>query len=191
LAPKAIASELRFRFESKDGLGAVYQSENEALIKSIAQDLGITHLTKTSAKNETLADLFSEQTILCSLLPYGALESFNHLVENGIEPEVAYFECWFEVKLIVDTMIKMGPEKFFEMISPNALIGSEIGRTLFFDEAFKKKLSDCYSNITSGHFDEDVSKIDIDELKKSVKTFWQNEQLNTIHNELSPKLYIR
>lgn len=191
LAPKAIASELRFRFESKDGLGAVYESNSEEIIKTLASDLGITHLTKSNALNETVADLFSEQTILCALLPYGALESFNLLIEKGIEPEVAYFECWFEVKLIVDTMVKMGPEKFFEMISPNALIGSQIGKSLFFDETYKKNLNDCFDNIASGSFNEDLAKINIDELKSEVNEFWSRQQLSKTHNELAQKLYTR
>jgi ketol-acid reductoisomerase len=147
LAPKSIASELRFYYESKGKLAAVISSEgspskNEDLLylKEIALKLGINvGPFEATFLEETYADLFSEQTILCSLLPYGALKSYQKLVKKGISGEIAYIECWYELKLIAESMVKMGPVEFFKLISPNALFGGEKARKILFDDSYEKK----------------------------------------------------
>src|SRR5690606_1654851 len=104
-APKSIGSELRRQYQLKGKLGAVYSVEllkadtadtveTEIWLLKLAQALGINlGPFKTTFKNEMEADLYSEQGLLCSLIPYAANEMFNHLTEAGIEPELAYFEC--------------------------------------------------------------------------------------------------
>ncbi|MGK0367455.1 MAG: ketol-acid reductoisomerase, partial [Thermoproteota archaeon] len=94
LAPKAIASELRFQYESNGKLGAVYslegikkdaKEENKNFILTLAHDLGITAGPyEVRFKDETIADLFSEQSILCSTVPYSALKAYNMLREKGV-----------------------------------------------------------------------------------------------------------
>lgn len=195
LAPKAIASELRFQFECKGGLGGVYSVEfcNEENVKktilNIGVGLGLKVLHESTCEQETVADLFSEQSILCSIIPYAAAKSFNKLVENGIDPEVAYFECWYEVKLIVDTLVKVGPYEFFSLISPNALLGSEVGKSLFFDMDFEKKMDDMFNNIKSGHFVNSIKDQNYDEIKSDVLRFWKDQKLNNIHSQLKDKLF--
>ena len=138
---------------------------------------------------ETKADLFSEQTILCSILPYSALHSFNKLIEKGINEETAYFECWHEIKLIAEAMVKMGPAKFFELISPNALVGSEIGRQTFFDKSFTNKLEKLYNDINDWKFQDKLENTDVTELKSSITQMWKNERLTKVHDRLSKELY--
>jgi ketol-acid reductoisomerase len=197
LAPKAIASEVRFQFETKGKLGGVFSVESSKnkesdtkLLKELARAIGITAGPyETTFKNEAFADLYSEQSILCSLIPYGALHSFKKLREKGISKEMAYLECWYEVKLITDALIKLGPSKFFNLISPNALIGGEKAKNLLFNKEFEAINNQLIEDIWSGKFFKEVEEIDFENLKKEVKTFWENEEITKVHNELSGELF--
>lgn len=196
LAPKAIASEMRLQYELNGPIGAVYsvelsKFEEESLLKlrGLAKDLGVKSFHETTIEMETKADLFSEQTLLCSILPYGALHSFNKLVEKGVNEETAYFECWHEVKLIADAMVKMGPAKFFDLISPNALVGSELGRQAIFDQDFSDKLEKIYEDINNWNFQNRLSQTDVAGLKDSVSQMWKSEKLNQVHERMSEELY--
>jgi ketol-acid reductoisomerase len=200
LAPKAIASEVRFQYETKGKLGAVLSLEGikehpslkeiEITVRTLATDLGITAGPYIgSFKDETYADLFSEQTLLCSLLPYGALHSYNALREKGISKEIAYLECWMEVKLIADTMVKLGPQKFFDLISPNALIGGEKAQKLIFDKVYQETLKKLLDDIWSEKFFEEVDQTNIQELKSRVNKFWSKEELSQTHEDMGPELF--
>jgi ketol-acid reductoisomerase len=196
-APKAIASELRFQYQTKGNIGGVYSLEKissdqkklETWLLSFASDLGLNAFYPATIADETKADLFSEQSLLCSVLPYASLSSFNKLREKGISKEVAFFESWYEVKLIVDTLMQLGPQKFFNLISPNALIGSEIGKDLIFDDLYQEKLSLLYSQIEDKSFLKKVSESNIDEIRQKVVSFWQQQELTETFNQLAPKLY--
>ena len=195
LAPKAIASELRFQYETKGKNGGVYSFEGlkdkglEEWSLALGKDLGLNSLHEATIEHETKADLFSEQSLLCSVLPYAALYSFKQLREAGISKEVAYFECWYEVKLIVDTLIKIGPEKFFNLISPNALIGSEIGRSAIFTDHYFIALNNIYNHIQSGEFEKQLKNVNIDQVRKDVLKFWQKEELTTLHQTMQKELF--
>lgn len=197
LAPKAIASELRFQYENQGKLGAVYSfeaveddKEIQQWLLLLAKDLGITFgPVKSSFQEETVADLFSEQTILCSLLPYGALAAYNALRKEGVSREMAYFECWYEVKLIADTLMSIGPERFFDMISPNALIGSEKARHRLFDKSFHQKLETLLQEVSSGQFYQELEATNADELREQVKEFWRGQELSETHSQIGPSLF--
>ena len=198
LAPKAIASELRFQFENQGKLGAAYSVENIdsknsskalELIMSVAKDIGITAGPyETSFLEETNADLFSEQSLLCSLLPYGALHAYNKLRDKGVKREIAYLECWLEVKLIADAMVKMGPEEFFKLISPNALLGGEKAQKLLFDEGYHKKLDSLLEDIWNQDFFTECKGLDFNQLRSSVLDRWAKEELTQTHRELAAEL---
>lgn len=193
LAPKAIASELRFRFETKENLTAFYSLEyiGQAyyeVLEDFASSLGINYLYPTNFEEETKADLFSEQSLLCSLLPYGINEAYKTLVQGGYSSELAFFECFYESKLILDTIFKLGPHKFFDMISPNALLGSQIGRDLLFDTHFKQKLEQLLSDIENHHFQQAIKTTDISAIKKQVSQFWLKQELNETFHHLKESL---
>lgn len=185
-APKSIGSELRNQYLLKGKLGAVYSveylaetSEVERWIRDLARSLGITMGPyKTSFLRETNADLYSEQGLLCSLIPYAASEMFNHLVKEGTEPELAYFECWHELKLIINAMIDKGPEGFFDLISPNALIGAEKGRERLMTPEFKSNMHALLAEIKSGKFDDEVNTADVAALRKTIRSRWEQDELN-------------
>ncbi len=195
IAPKAIASELRYEYEVDGKNGGVYSFEylKDKNIKddllNLAKDLGLTSLHEATIEDETIADLFSEQSLLCSTLPYAAVHSFNKLRENGVSAEVAFFECWHEVKLIANTMVKLGPQRFFELISPNALIGSEIGKSVFFDDTYSKNLHDIFLNIKDGSFKKQLDKSSFKQTKDEVLRFWKEQELTHVHSKLEQELY--
>jgi ketol-acid reductoisomerase len=184
-APKAIGSELRNQYIQKGKLGAVYSLEfhrddvaTKDWLLNLANALGINMGPyHTSFIRETQADLFSEQGLLCSLIPYVAREMFNQLIDSGIEPELAYFECWHELKLIVSAMVDKGPEGFFDLISPNALIGSEKGYERLITADFKQNLQSLFTDIKSGAFNEELESTDIEALRTRIRTRWSQESL--------------
>jgi ketol-acid reductoisomerase len=190
-APKSIGSELRRQYELKGKLGAVYSLEHfkgssetfEKWLMSLALAMGINMGPfKATFKNETQADLYSEQGLLCSLVPYAAGEMFKHLVETGIEPELAYFECWHELKLIVNAMVDKGPEGFFDLISPNALIGAEKGFHRLFTPEFHKNLRSLLTEIQSGQFNDELDKTNVEETRRIIRERWQKSPLmKTFH----------
>jgi ketol-acid reductoisomerase len=185
-APKSIGSELRKQYELKGKLGAVYSLEHfqghteaiEKWITKLAVAMGINvGPFKTSFQNETRADLYSEQGLLCSIIPYTAGEMFSHLVDSGIEPELAYFECWHELKLIVNAMVEKGPEGFFDLISPNALIGAEKGYHKLFTPEFRKNLKSLLTDIESGRFEDELDNSDVEETRKIIRERWHQSKL--------------
>lgn len=197
LAPKAIASEVRFNYETKRALtavvdftGLIHETDMATKIfQQLIKDLGITVGPVISTfEIEAKADLFSEQSILCSLIPYGARFAFDKLIEKGISSEIAYIECWHEVKLIADAMIKVGPSAFFKMISPNALLGSQKAKNIFFDEDFFKKLELLFEDINSNKFFMESETSNFDELRESVFTEWSQTKLQIEYNKIGKKL---
>ena len=200
LAPKAIASEVRFQYETKGKLGAAYSTEmikdpkqKESAQKTLielAEGIGINvGPFPTSFKEECYADLFSEQSILCSLLPYVASMSFRKLREKGISQEIAYFECWAELKLICDALTKLGPASFFNLISPNALIGGEKAKNLLFDDDFEQKLNSLMDDIWSKKFFKEVESTDIEQLRKKVNSYWETQEIQKLHKTLGTELF--
>lgn len=185
-APKSIGSELRRQYELKGKLGAVYSLEHfqghsaefKTWLFELAKNMGINMGPyATSFERETQADLYSEQGLLCSLIPYTAGEMFRHLVEVGVEPELAYFECWHELKLIVNAMVDKGPEGFFDLISPNALLGAEKGYQKLFTREFHQNLRSLLTEIQDGTFNQEIDRANVDETRRIIRERWQKAPL--------------
>jgi ketol-acid reductoisomerase len=185
-AVKAIGSEIRRQYLQGGDLGGVFSLEHVATdskllrnwMDQLAGALGLRMgIYATTFGHETQADLFSEQGLLCSILPYTAGEMFAQLVDNGIEPELAYFEVWHELKLIANAMVDKGPEGFFDLISPNALVGSEKGYQKLFNEDFKKNLKSLMSDIKTGKFNDELDSTNVEELRKTIRQRWAGSPL--------------
>jgi len=189
LAPKAIASELRYEYETKGKLVAAYsitqnknEKDNEHFLMKLSRGLGINvGPFKTSFLEETNCDLFSEQSILCSLIPYGILNSFNTLVEAGHNENLAFIECWHETKLIANTLINIGPEEFFKLISPNALLGGDIAKDKLFDDHYRLKLTELLSDIKNKKFQNTVNDTDIRKVREQILSFWKDQRLTQVY----------
>ena len=196
-APKAIASELRFLYETKGKLAAVYSVEfaqnkdqTKEWIFELAKALGINAGPYPATfEEETKADLFSEQSILCSVLPRAAELSFNLLRKNGISEELAYLECWYEMKLIANTLVKMGPNDFFKLISPNALLGGYKADKLLFDKAYQNKLETLFEDIDRGTFYKQASDADFSALREAIAAEWGHSSLQQTHLKLKSQLF--
>ncbi|MFT6068234.1 MAG: ketol-acid reductoisomerase [Bacteriovoracaceae bacterium] len=197
LAPKAIASEVRFQYETKGKLGALYSTEysldkksDGEFLNALSKSIGITAGPyRASFEQEMRADLFSEQALLCGLIPYAALTSYNKLRAKGIPKEAAYMECWLETKLICDAMVKMGPVEFFKLISPNALIGGEKAQKQLLSPEYLKTLDGLIEDIWDKNFFKECDETDVSKLKNEVLEFWQNQELSQTHEELSKDLF--
>ncbi len=193
-APKSIGSELRSQYLQNGKLGAVYsleffqgqKKEIEEWLMTLARGMGINlGPFETNFKDETQADLFSEQGLLCSLIPYAANEVFSRLIERGFSPELAYFECWHELKLIVNAMVDRGPEAFFDLISPNALVGSEIGYERLLNSEFKENLYSLLKDIQDGTFNSELEKTNVEETRKKIRERWSNSALQKTFDKIS------
>lgn len=190
LAPKAIASEVRYQYEIKGKIGAAYCADSAALeadLRMIAKAAGFTALYKSNFDEECAADLFSEQSFLCSILPYVALKSFNTLRKNGISQEVAFMECFLELKSISQAIVTLGPEAFFNLISPNALLGSLKGKELLLGEEFEKGLEKIMKDINDRTFYKEVEGY-TDELRAKVTKDWEKEELSQVYKRLKADL---
>ena len=181
LAPKSIASELRTRYLAKEKIVGVIDfrhcKADIAQLNEIAKDMGINHLINSSFKDEAQADMFSEQTLLCSLLPYGALKSYEFLIDKGIDPELAFVECWMEVKLIADAMLNHGPIGYLNLISPNAFIGGEKAQSTLFDQNYQKKLESMWEEIENGSFFSEIDAMNVSKKRKEVIEKWSQSPL--------------
>lgn len=189
LAPKAIGTEVRATYVDKRPLGGVYSVEHahdaEEKILTLAKDLGITMGPyPCTFKQEMVADLFSEQAVLCSVIPESCRLAFDMLRARGIPPELAFFELWHEVGLIVKTMVDKGPEAFFNLISPNALIGAEKGRQLLCGEDFKKRLQTLLNEIEDGSFKKTVDQTDPAKTREETLKRWTTSELNQTINRM-------
>jgi ketol-acid reductoisomerase len=192
LAPKAIASDVRFQYETKGKIGAAFYAqtaENEIALKNLASKLGFTALYKSHFDEECIADLFSEQSILCSLIPYGSLKSYNLLRQNGVSEEVAFMECFLELKSITHAFVTLGPQAFFNLISPNALIGSQKGRELLMGKSFDQAMEQILVEIKNKQFYKEV-EIDADLLRQKVLKEWDQEELSQTFIKLKPELIV-
>lgn len=192
LAPKAIASEVRFQYESEGKIGAAFYAQDESReseLRTLAKAVGFTALYNSHFEEECMADLFSEQSLLCSLLPYGALKSYNLLRKNGVSAEIAFMECYLELKSISQAFVTLGPEAFFNLISPNALIGSQKGRNLLMGEEFDRTLEQILVDIKNKKFYKEV-EADADVLRQKVVAEWKNEELSKTFEKLKQELIV-
>jgi len=131
IAPKGPGHLVRREFEKGAGvpsLMAIYQDFTKQAKKTAlayAKGLGATRagLIETTFKEETETDLFGEQAVLCGGVTELVRASFDTLVEAGYQPEIAYFECLHELKLIVDLMYEGGISFMRYSISDTAEYG--------------------------------------------------------------------
>jgi ketol-acid reductoisomerase len=107
---------------------------------------------ETSFKEETETDLFGEQAVLCGGATSLVKAGFETLVEAGYQPEIAYFECLHELKLIVDLMYEAGIAGMRYSISDTAQFGDMTRGPRVVDEDTKKRMKDILGEIQRGEF---------------------------------------
>ncbi len=160
IAPKAPGHTVRNEFTKGGGIPdliAVFQdatgkAKDVALSYASAIGGGRTGIIETTFKDETETDLFGEQAVLCG----GAVElvkaGFETLVEAGYAPEMAYFECLHELKLIVDLMYEGGIANMNYSISNNAEYGEYVTGEKVINEQSRAAMREALRNIQTGEY---------------------------------------
>ncbi len=109
-------------------------------------------ILETNFKEETETDLFGEQAVLCGGLSELVKAGFETLVEAGYQPELAYFECLHEVKLIVDLMVKGGLSAMRDSISNTAEYGDYVSGPRLITKDTKEEMKNILADIQDGTF---------------------------------------
>ncbi len=172
VAPKAPGTEERKAYLQGFGVPALVAVHQDASGK--AKDIALAlakamHYTKAGViectfEQETYEDLFGEQAVLCGGLVELMKAGFETLVEAGYPPEMAYFECVHEVKLIVDLVIEGGIKRMAEVISNTAEYGMwSVGHKIIGPEV-KEKMKKALERVENGEF----AKEWIGEYKKGI-----------------------
>jgi ketol-acid reductoisomerase len=134
---------------ARDASGA---ARSLALAYAAAIGGGRAGIIETNFREETETDLFGEQTVLCGGLVDLIKAGFEVLVEAGYAPEMAYFECLHEVKLIVDLIYEGGIANMNYGISNNAEFGEYASGPRVINDATKRAMRDVLSDIQTGQY---------------------------------------
>jgi ketol-acid reductoisomerase len=164
VAPKAPGHRVRELFVSgagTPGLVAIHQNASgRALELALAYGVGIgcgrVGLLETTFAEETESDLFGEQAVLCGGVPALVQAGFDTLVEAGYQPEIAYYECLNELKLIVDLLYQGGYEYMRYSVSDVAEYGDLSVGPRIVDDAVKQRMREVLEEIRSGRFAEEL-----------------------------------
>jgi len=160
IAPKAPGHTVRSEFVRGGGipdLVAVFQdasgkARDIALSYASAIGGGRTGIIETTFKDETETDLFGEQAVLCGGTVELVKAGFETLVEAGYAPEMAYFECLHELKLIVDLMYEGGIANMNYSISNNAEYGEYVTGPKVINEESRQAMREALANIQNGQY---------------------------------------
>jgi ketol-acid reductoisomerase len=160
VAPKAPGHTVRSTYASGGGvpmLIAVHRDPSKkardvAMSYAAAIGGGKAGIIETNFKEETETDLFGEQTVLCGGCVELVKAGFDTLVDAGYAPEMAYFECLHELKLIVDLMYEGGIGTMNYSISNNAEYGEYVSGPKIIDEGTRKRMKEILYRIQSGEY---------------------------------------
>ena len=185
VAPKAPGHTVRSTYQGGGGvphLIAIHQDESGkardiALAYAVANGGGKAGIIETSFREETETDLFGEQAVLCG----GAVElikaGFETLVDAGYAPEMAYFECLHELKLIVDLIYEGGIANMNYSISNNAEFGEYVTGPKVINDESRWAMQECLENIQNGEY----AKQFITEYKTGAPSMTARRRLNAEH----------
>jgi ketol-acid reductoisomerase len=160
VAPKGPGHILRRVFEDGYGIPALIAIQQDA--SGRARDLALAYaagigsarvgIIETTFKDETETDLFGEQSVLCGGLTQLIQLGFETLTEAGYAPELAYYECLHEVKLIVDLIYEGGFERMHYSISDTAEYGSHAVGPRVVDDHVRENMRNVLKAIQDGSF---------------------------------------
>ncbi|MGX1851204.1 ketol-acid reductoisomerase [Streptomyces sp. NBC_01456] len=160
VAPKGPGHLVRRQYEEGRGVPCIAAVEQDAsgnafaLALSYAKGIGGTRagVIKTTFTEETETDLFGEQAVLCGGASALVKAGFETLVEAGYQPEIAYFECLHELKLIVDLMYEGGLEKMRWSVSETAEWGDYVTGPRIITDQTKAEMKKVLAEIQDGTF---------------------------------------
>src|SRR6202042_3140148 len=160
IAPKGPGDLVRRQYQQGRGVPCLIAVAQDATGKAHAKALSYAHgiggtrggVLDTTFGEETETDLFGEQAVLCGGATELVVKGFETLVEAGYQPEVAYYECMHELKLIVDLLHEGGLTKMHEFISETAKYGDLVSGPRVITSDTKQRMKDILSDIQSGAF---------------------------------------
>jgi ketol-acid reductoisomerase len=163
VAPKGPGHLVRRTYTEGNGVPALFAVYQDATGK--ARDIALAYakgvgaaragVIETTFAEETETDLFGEQAVLCGGASSLVQKGFETLVEAGYQPEVAYFECLHELKLIVDLMYEGGLARMRYSISDTAEYGDYVSGPYVIDDGVKERMQEVLRRIQDGEFARD------------------------------------
>jgi ketol-acid reductoisomerase len=160
IAPKGPGDLVRRQYEVGRGVPCLIAVAQDATGNAHARALAYAHgiggtrggVLETTFAEETETDLFGEQAVLCGGLSELIVSGFETLVDAGYQPEVAYFECMHEVKLIVDLLHEGGLKKMHAFVSDTAKYGDLSRGPRIVDAHVKESMREVLKEIQNGTF---------------------------------------
>jgi ketol-acid reductoisomerase len=160
IAPKGPGGLVRRQYQEGRGVPCLIAVSQDSSGKAHAKALSYSHgiggtrggVLETTFAEETETDLFGEQAVLCGGATELVVKGFETLVEAGYQPEVAYYECLHELKLIVDLLHEGGLTRMHEFISDTAKYGDLTRGPRIVDDRVKKEMGKVLKEVQSGKF---------------------------------------
>ena len=160
VAPKGPGALVRKMYEEGKGVPALLAVFQDA--SGVAKQIGLAYakgigatragVIETTFAEETETDLFGEQAVLCGGSTELIKAAFDTLVEAGYQPEIAYFECLHELKLITDLVYLYGIQGMRQRVSDTAEYGDMTRGKVVIDERTRKKMKKLLKDVQSGKF---------------------------------------
>jgi ketol-acid reductoisomerase len=160
VAPKGPGDLVRREYEIGRGVPCLFAVDQDATGAARDKALDYTRgiggtragAIETTFREETETDLFGEQAVLCGGATELVASGFKTLVDAGYKPEVAYFECLHELKLIVDLMYEGGFKKMLHFVSETAKYGDFVSGPRIINDETRARMKEVLSDIQSGAF---------------------------------------
>jgi ketol-acid reductoisomerase len=160
IAPKGPGGLVRRQYEQGRGVPCLIAVAQDSTGKAHSKALAYAHgiggtrggVLETTFAEETETDLFGEQAVLCGGATELVVKGFETLVEAGYQPEVAYYECMHELKLIVDLLHEGGMTKMHEFISETAKYGDLTRGPRVVNDKTKQEMRKILDEVRSGKF---------------------------------------
>ena len=194
VAPKGPGHIVRRLYTQGQGTPALIAVENDAsgrardlaLAYAMAIGSGRAGVLETTFKEETETDLFGEQSVLCGGVTELIRAGFETLVEAGYQPEIAYYECLHELKLIVDLIYEGGLSYMRYSISDTAEYGDYTRGAVVIDERVRQNMKKVLQNIQSGQFAKEwIAEMEEGEANlKRVRSEQRNQMIEQVGEEL-------
>ncbi len=160
IAPKGPGDLVRRQYEQGRGVPCLVAVAQDASGKAQARALAYAHgiggtrggVLATTFREETETDLFGEQAVLCGGATELIVRGFQTLVDAGYQPEVAYFECMHEMKLIVDLLHEGGLKKMHQYVSDTAKYGDLTRGPRIIDQHVRDNMKQVLKEVQDGTF---------------------------------------
>ncbi|MEW6328644.1 MAG: ketol-acid reductoisomerase [Candidatus Micrarchaeota archaeon] len=201
LAPKGPGAKLREAYANGWGIPALlaihqdYTGRARETALGLAKAMGFTKpgVFESAFEQETVCDLFGEQAVLCGGSAELVKAGFDTLVDAGFPPEVAYFECLYELKLITDLIQEGGIEYMWKRVSETARYGGLTRGKRVIDERVRANMREILREIKDGRFARELTGEYAGGLKKmdAMVKAERDEQIEKVGAEIREKFEFR